>query len=79
MLRRRRASGGGEEGIVDAAMTGLPEPVAELATMLAAMPGAVAVALGGSRALGVGRVPARVDVLHTICSYATNPQRVRVG
>jgi hypothetical protein len=39
---------------VDAAMTDLPEPVAELATMLAAMPGAVAVALGGSRALGVG-------------------------
>jgi hypothetical protein len=35
-------------------MTDLPEPIAELATMLAAMPGAVAVALGGSRALGVG-------------------------
>src|SRR5262245_65085762 len=34
-------------------MTDLPEPVAELATVLAAMPGAVAVALGGSRALGV--------------------------
>jgi hypothetical protein len=39
---------------VDAAMTDLPEPVAELAAVLAAMPGAVAVALGGSRALGVG-------------------------
>jgi hypothetical protein len=34
-------------------MTDLPEPVAELATVLAALPGAVAVALGGSRALGV--------------------------
>ena len=39
---------------MDAATTDLPEPVAELATMLAAMPGVVAVALGGSRALGVG-------------------------
>lgn len=39
---------------MDAAMTDLPEPVAELAKVLAAMPGAVAVALGGSRALGVG-------------------------
>ena len=39
---------------MDAAMTDLPEPVAELAAVLAAMPGAVAVALGGSRALGVG-------------------------
>ena len=39
---------------MDAAMTYLPEPVAELATVLAGMPGAVAVALGGSRALGVG-------------------------
>ena len=38
---------------MDAAMTDLPEPVAELAKVLAAMPGAVAVALGGSRALGV--------------------------
>ena len=38
---------------MDAAMTDLPEPVAELATVLAAMPGAVAVALGGSRALGI--------------------------
>ena len=37
---------------MDAAMTHLPEPVAELATVLAALPGAVAVALGGSRALG---------------------------
>ncbi len=35
-------------------MTDLPEPVAELTTVLAAMPGAVAVAFGGSRALGVG-------------------------
>lgn len=34
-------------------MIDLPEPVAELATALTAMPGAVAVALGGSRALGV--------------------------
>jgi hypothetical protein len=35
-------------------MTDLPEPVAELAMVLTTMPGAVAVALGGSRALGVG-------------------------
>ena len=35
-------------------MIDLPEQVAELAKVLAAMPGAVAVALGGSRALGVG-------------------------
>lgn len=40
--------------MVGAAMTDLPEPVAELAKALTAMPGAVAVALGGSRALGVG-------------------------
>ena len=38
---------------MDAAITDLPKPVAELVTVLAAMPGAVAVALGGSRALGV--------------------------
>jgi hypothetical protein len=35
-------------------MIDLPEPVAELARVLTALPGAVAVALGGSRALGVG-------------------------
>ena len=39
---------------MDATMIDLPEQVAELAKVLAAMPGAVAVALGGSRALGVG-------------------------
>jgi hypothetical protein len=33
-------------------MTDLPRPVAELVDALAAMPGAVAVALGGSRAIG---------------------------
>lgn len=33
-------------------MTDLPDPVAELVGLLAAMPGAVAVVLGGSRALG---------------------------
>ena len=38
---------------MDATMTDLPEPVAELVTVLTAIPGAVAVALGGSRALGV--------------------------
>lgn len=38
---------------MEAAMIDLPEPVAELVTMLAALPGAVAVTLGGSRALGV--------------------------
>ena len=35
-------------------MTDLPHPVADLVNVLAAMPGAVAVALGGSRALGTG-------------------------
>jgi hypothetical protein len=35
-------------------MIDLPEPVAELARALTAMPGTVAVAFGGSRALGVG-------------------------
>jgi hypothetical protein len=35
-------------------MTELPASVAELVEVLAAMPGAVAVALGGSRALGTG-------------------------
>jgi hypothetical protein len=39
---------------LDATMIDLPEQVAELAKALTAMPGAVAVALGGSRALGVG-------------------------
>jgi hypothetical protein len=34
-------------------MIDLPEPIAELASVLTAMPGAVAVAFGGSRALGV--------------------------
>ena len=33
-------------------MDDLPQPVAELVDLLASMPGAVAVALGGSRALG---------------------------
>src|SRR5436309_15369069 len=33
-------------------MNDLPQPIAELANVLAAMPGAVAVVLGGSRALG---------------------------
>ena len=33
-------------------MNDLPQPVAELVDILASMPGAVAVALGGSRALG---------------------------
>ena len=37
-----------------APMTNLPEPVAELVTTLTTVPGAVAVALGGSRALGTG-------------------------
>ena len=35
-------------------MIDLPHPVADLVNVLAAMPGAVAVALGGSRALGTG-------------------------
>jgi hypothetical protein len=35
-------------------MTDVPQPVAELVDMLAAMPGAVAVVLGGSHALGSG-------------------------
>src|SRR6185436_8384289 len=35
-------------------MTNLPGPVAELVDVLAAMPGAVAVVLGGSQALGAG-------------------------
>jgi hypothetical protein len=35
-------------------MIDLPEPVAELARALTAMPGAVAVAFGGSRALRLG-------------------------
>jgi hypothetical protein len=35
-------------------MIDLPSPVAELVDVLAAMPGTVAVALGGSRALGTG-------------------------
>lgn len=39
---------------MDASMIDLPEQVAELAKALTAMPGAVAVAFGGSRALGVG-------------------------
>ena len=34
-------------------MNNLPQPIAELVDVLAAMPGAVAVVLGGSRALGV--------------------------
>jgi predicted nucleotidyltransferase len=33
-------------------MSDLPQPVAELVDVLAAMPGTVAVVLGGSRALG---------------------------
>src|SRR5262245_38702817 len=35
-------------------MSDLPQPVAELVDVLAAMPGTVAVVLGGSRGLGVG-------------------------
>jgi hypothetical protein len=35
-------------------MSELPQPIAELVDVLAAMPGAVAVVLGGSRALGPG-------------------------
>src|SRR5512133_3501044 len=35
-------------------MAELPHPVAELADVLADLPGAVAVVLGGSRALGIG-------------------------
>jgi hypothetical protein len=38
---------------LDEAMIDLPAPVAELARTLTTLPGAVAVALGGSRALGV--------------------------
>nr|AAY26552.1 hypothetical protein [uncultured bacterium] len=34
-------------------MNDLPQPIAELVDVLAAMPGAVAVVLGGSRALGI--------------------------
>jgi hypothetical protein len=36
-------------------MDDLPQPIADLVTELAAMPGAVAVALGGSRALGASQ------------------------
>jgi len=36
-------------------MNDLPQPIAELADVLAAMPGTVAVVLRGSRALGSGK------------------------
>src|SRR5260370_29497136 len=47
--RSRRATGEARRG---EPMNDLPQPIAELVNMLAAMPGAVAVVLGGSRALG---------------------------
>lgn len=43
-------------------MDNLPQPVADLVDVLAAMPGAVAVALGGSRALGTGGAGADWDL-----------------
>ena len=42
-----------EHAIATAVANDLPQPVAELVDVLAAMPGTVAVVLGGSRALGV--------------------------
>jgi hypothetical protein len=43
-------------------MSDLPQPIAELVDVLAAMPGTVAVVLGGSRALGVSHATSDWDL-----------------